>query len=37
MFDGARYDTIEQTREFARGYVNRERRALEPFPESQSK
>jgi len=32
-----RYDTLEETREIARDYANRARRALEPFPPSPAK
>jgi len=32
-----RYDTLEETREIARDYGNRARRALEPFPDSPAK
>jgi octaprenyl-diphosphate synthase len=33
----SRYDTVEQTREIARDYANRARRALDPFPASPAK
>lgn len=32
-----RYETLDQTREIARDYASRARRALEPFPESPAK